>query len=712
MDPNGNPRSDAVCVMPTPHWTHLALRALLDSGLPQIRTTSGFTQSSGTSIFDEDRDPPAVHVKHCVETASVMSAVQQRVGEAPAWPVAHDLDRVAIPPVDHLLILAQLSKILGTEPGLNAILQPRSMLIIHGEIDGIAFKWAFERAFAPQLRLVDSSSRFYGENKLVTVDLTNCKSSPNREWRDILSTRNPVLVRALPGEDVPSSVVLTGARQISLPKHDCEIARWMMCVIFARDDTAELDQAIARLPDDDLLGAVAVDDFIAAFRQATPLSVALTLESFRSMIVEDDSPKLADLAGYGAAATTVMSVVEELSAWSRGEIPWSDVPRGVILHGPPGVGKTALVRAVARHTSVNFVSASHAGWQRLGHQGNMLEGMNVTFREAAAKSPCILFIDEIDSFVQRSPRNTGNSSYDRQVVNGLLEQLDGITDREGVIVIGACNDIAAVDLAVRRAGRFDHEIRVGLPTLEDLPSILRQHLREDLVDADLTKFATHAYGKSGADCAAAVRNARSYARREKRSLEARDLMRALGAYQGDFSAEKMLTIACHEAGHAIVAAALELGTPLSLRINAEGGLCITDTTRKIETREDFHQFRMYDLAGRAAERLIFSKLTIGSGGTDDSDIAIATQRLIDEELSLGLGESGPIYHGRARTLTMRDVPPEIRQSFRKRLQNAEDAAFDILQRNQDLLREIMARLADNAVLGGKELSKFLGRVAK
>lgn len=204
---------------------------------------------------------------------------------------------------------------------------------------------------------------------------------------------------------------------------------------------------------------------------------------------------LADLVGYGVAKTIALQIVEDLQAWKRGELPWADVTRGLLLYGPPGTGKTELARAMAREPGINFIAANHTTWQAAGALGETLKAMGRTFHEARANAPCILWIDEIDSFGSRGNRSQ-HQSYDIKLINGFLAHLDGITEREGVVVVGATNHLNLLDEAIKRAGRFDHHAYIGLPTRDDLAVILRQHLGEDLPEADLQRLAVRANGRS------------------------------------------------------------------------------------------------------------------------------------------------------------------------------------------------------------------------
>ncbi len=255
---------------------------------------------------------------------------------------------------------------------------------------------------------------------------------------------------------------------------------------------------------------------------------------------------------------------------------------------------------MAREAGISFVSGSYATWQRYkdGHLGTMLKAMSSTFLEAVESAPCILFIDEIDAFRTRTYRDDHGSSYSEKVTAALLEQLDGgVAGREGVVVLAACNHPDRVDPAVIRSGRFDQHIRIGLPTTSELATILRQHLGGDLPDIDLTRLTSLVPGKTGADCAAALRMARTAARSAGRPLHEGDLRTALLGDQNGFHAPLRSRVAVHEVGHFVVAVALQLGTPIGLRLFADHGEFRMDPYPFQPCAPELHAFRVKDLAG-------------------------------------------------------------------------------------------------------------------
>ncbi len=210
--------------------------------------------------------------------------------------------------------------------------------------------------------------------------------------------------------------------------------------------------------------------------------------------------RLEDLHGFGAAGFWARRTADRLLAYRAGQLEARDLPRGVLLVGPPGTGKTLLVQALANSAAVPLISGSLARWQAAddSHLGTTLRAMRRTFDAARVAAPCVLLIDELDSFGSRADFAAPHRDYATQVVNGLLELLDGAEPRLGVVVVGTCNDARRIDPAILRAGRIDDILELGLPDATALAAIARLYLPNAAVQDDASRARLEAIGRAAA----------------------------------------------------------------------------------------------------------------------------------------------------------------------------------------------------------------------
>jgi len=356
-------------------------------------------------------------------------------------------------------------------------------------------------------------------------------------------------------------------------------------------------------------------------------------------------PAIADLHGLGEAAEWGKALARDLQDYRAGRLRWRDVDRGALLSGPTGCGKTTFAQALGRTCGVPVHVHSLAEWQTQGHLNDVLKAMREAFASAKATAPSVLFIDEIDSFGDRGKLSGHNATYNREVINALLECVDGVDSREGVVVVGATNYPEVVDAGLRRPGRLDRHIAIPLPDLEARIGILRYHLAGDLAEHDLIAIAKRLEGASGAALEQAVRTGRRLARVADRSLAVADLEASLPATR-HLSDAAFRRSCVHEAGHMVVALLLEAetgSTPTESIVNRELiGVEAGCTRFKRDpgydrTRSSYLAEATVLLAGMAGERIVFGEIGFGAGGRDDSDLAKATRLLAEMELSHGLG---------------------------------------------------------------------------
>lgn len=502
-------------------------------------------------------------------------------------------------------------------------------------------------------------------------------------------------------EDVPAVFVASAEGVVTLDPVGRRVLRAAFMTTVGRAPGPEGLDLVASLPLD-LLDSVVVKgrSVERSLEVARKLRAAMddrsaTTEPSTLPVVKgaDDGPRLEDLSGLGDVGEWAFDLVRDLGDHRRGAIPWADVDRGVLVAGPPGVGKTMAVQAIGRSCGVPVHLHSSARWQAKGHLGDFLKAMLAAFNAAKASAPCILFLDEMDSFGSREERDEHNASYNRQVVNGLLEQLDGAATRMGVVVIGATNDPDAIDPAILRPGRLERVLHMRQPDAAARAGILRFHLGDALETTDLRPLAERLHGATGADIEMLVRDARRRARRRRGEMTVADVEGGLAPE--DLQSDSLFRRVCvHEAGHLVVGAVLadESGSdPLEARVDrrlVDGSAGSTTFVRRPgfdRTRASHLAEITTLLAGLAVEEEILGSRGDGAGGGTGGDLRRATEIATALEASLGLG--GTLLH---RALAREDLGAVVAADpdLRERVASILDDCF---QRARALVRE---RLAD------------------
>ena len=376
--------------------------------------------------------------------------------------------------------------------------------------------------------------------------------------------------------------------------------------------------------------AAAADEFSLDLAVRADLGARASLDRLRLLVAGPTAKRdasvlpLSQMHGLGEAGEWALNLVADVKAYARGDL--STLQGGAVLWSRPGCGKTAVARALAAEAGCTFIATSYAQWQarREGHLGHVTQAIRETFAEARRKAPSIVFIDEIDTLGSRGTSKRDEDWW-RAIVNCLLEELDGFARREGVVVIGACNNPERLDPALVRSGRLDRLIEIPLPDVPALAAIFRTHLGEELPGDDLLDVALIAHGGTGADVMRWVRDARAAARRAARPLTKADVVKIVRGYRQALPEHVRRRIAHHEAGHAIAIVATGIGVPVSLSIGDKGGLSHNELgERRSLTRAHLENHLMILLAGRAAEVLVYGEGTAGAGGGEDSDLAGAT----------------------------------------------------------------------------------------
>ncbi|MCU4180182.1 AAA family ATPase [Bosea sp. BH3] len=390
-------------------------------------------------------------------------------------------------------------------------------------------------------------------------------------------------------------------------------------------------------------------DLIAAtVRRGRP--VERSAEMVRIMMRKQEKPEAGQvgveaLHGFGEAATWARELATDLKDWQAGRIAWGDVDRGILLSGPPGVGKTTFAMALATTCGAHLVVGSIARWQARGHLGDMLKAMRAAFEEAKQRAPAIVFIDEVDAVGSREDFRGHSAQYNTEVVAALLECIDGVDGRDGVIVVGACNHPHKLDPALVRPGRLDRHVRIPLPDGAAREGIIRLHLAGDLADHDVSQVVRRTEGWSGAGLEKLVREARRVARRGRRPVSSSDLEASLPKRIA-IPEELLRRAAIHECGHAI--AFLSFGHPfeaLELYDVSEGAdgyqplgfIQMTGIEPRASTAATIRDDICGLLGGMAAEEVLLGARSSSGGGARDSDLHRATLAAVRLEASFGLG---------------------------------------------------------------------------
>ena len=335
-----------------------------------------------------------------------------------------------------------------------------------------------------------------------------------------------------------------------------------------------------------------------------------------------------DVAGLEEAKTEIMEIVDFLKNPKKYTQLGGKIPKGALLIGPPGTGKTLLAKAVAGEANVPFFSISGSDFVEM-FVGVGASRVRDLFKQAKEKAPCIVFIDEIDAVGRARGRNVNFGSNDERenTLNQLLTEMDGFGTNMGVIILAATNRADILDRALLRAGRFDRQIHVELPDLNEREAIFKVHLRPIKLakNFDVVFLAKQTPGFSGADIANVCNeSALIAARKNKTVVEKQDFLDAIDRIVGGLERKNKIismvekkTIAYHEAGHATVSWLLEHASPLVKvtiipRGRALGAAWYLPEERQITTREQLLDEMAYALGGRASEKLVFGRISTGA----------------------------------------------------------------------------------------------------
>lgn len=360
-----------------------------------------------------------------------------------------------------------------------------------------------------------------------------------------------------------------------------------------------------------------------------------------------------DVAGLSEAKTEIEEIVEFLKNPQRYTELGGKIPKGALLVGPPGTGKTLLAKAVAGEANVPFFSMSGSDFVEM-FVGVGASRVRDLFRQAKEKSPCIIFIDEIDAVGRARGKNPNMGANDERenTLNQLLTEMDGFGSNSGVIILAATNRADILDKALLRAGRFDRQIYVELPDLNDRVAIFNVHLRNIKIDesVDVELLARQTPGFSGADIANVCNEAALIAaRNNKNTVERQDFIDAVDRIIGGLEKRSKITtdeekrsIAIHEAGHAALSWHLQYANPLIKvtivpRGKALGAAWYLPEERQITTAQALLDEMCATLGGRAAEELFLGRVSTGAA----NDLERVTKQAYAMVVYFGMSEKLP-----------------------------------------------------------------------
>ena len=448
-------------------------------------------------------------------------------------------------------------------------------------------------------------------------------------------------------------------------------------------------------------------------------------------LAEKDSIKVTfkDVAGLYGAKDEVMEIVDFLKNPKKYTSLGAKIPKGALLVGPPGTGKTMLAKAVAGEANVPFFSISGSDFVEM-FVGVGASRVRDLFRQAKEKSPCIVFIDEIDAVGRARSKNGGFSSNDERenTLNQLLTEMDGFGTNSGVIILAATNRADILDKALMRAGRFDRQIHVELPDLKEREEIFQVHLRglKLAEDFDLEFLAKHTPGFSGADIANVCNEAAlTAARHGKKAIEKQDFLDAVDRIIGGLerkskiiTPQEKMSIAHHEAGHATVSWLLPHANPLFKvtivpRGQALGAAWYLPEERQLVTKEQMIDEMCSLIAGRVAEEIINGQVSTGALNDLERLTKMAYGMVTYYGMSDKLGHLSFYDSTGARGYDLTKPYSEktaelIDQEVKSLISEIHDRTRGILEANMAGFTELAALLLEKEVIFADDLERIFG----
>lgn len=434
-----------------------------------------------------------------------------------------------------------------------------------------------------------------------------------------------------------------------------------------------------------------------------------------------------DVAGLAEAKQEVEEIVEFLKEPQKYTDLGGKIPKGALLVGPPGTGKTLLAKAVAGEANVPFFSLAGSDFVEM-FVGVGASRVRDLFKQAKEKAPCIVFIDEIDAVGRARGKNPAMGGNDERenTLNQLLTEMDGFGSNSGVIILAATNRVDVLDKALLRAGRFDRQIHVDLPDLNERKEVFGVHLRpikiDDTVDVDL--LARQTPGFSGADIANVCNEAALIAARHgKKFVSKQDFLDAVDRIIGGLEKKTKITteaerrsIALHEAGHASISWLLEYANPLIKvtivpRGRALGAAWYLPEERQITTKEQMLDEMCATLGGRAAEELFTGRISSGAA----NDLERVTKQAYGMIAYLGMSDRLPnlSYYNNDEYSFQRPYSEKTAELIDEEVKNMVNQQYErakqILSEHKDGHHELTQLLIDREVIYAEDVEHIFGK---
>ncbi len=440
--------------------------------------------------------------------------------------------------------------------------------------------------------------------------------------------------------------------------------------------------------------------------------------------------KFDDVAGEDEAKENLQEVVNYLHDPSKYQDIGASMPKGILLVGPPGTGKTMLAKAVAGEANVPFFSMSGSEFVE------MFVGMGASkvrdlFRQAKEKAPCIVFIDEIDAIGKKRDGQLGGNDEREQTLNQLLTEMDGFEGNTGVIILAATNRPESLDPALTRPGRFDRRVPVELPDLKGREEILKVHAKKIKIaeDVDFNKVARMASGASGAELANIVNEAALRAVRDGRRFATQaDLEESIEVVIAGYQKKNAIMtdhekkiVSYHEIGHALVAAMQTHSAPvqkITIVPRTSGALGYTmqveEGNHYLMTKEEMENKIATLTGGRAAEEVVFGSVTTGASNDIEQATKLARAMITRYGMSDDFGMvaletvTNQYLGGDASLACSADTQTKIDQQVVELVKREHDKAVDILTANREKLDRLAAFLYEKETITGEEFMHILG----